>query len=55
VADKVIQSILRHANLSTTMNVYVKSVDSDSVKAMKALEDSVRLIVLSNPTQPQEG
>jgi len=45
VSDKVIQAILRHANLSTTMNVYVKTVDGDSVKAMKALENSVRLIV----------
>ena len=36
---------LRHSNLSVTMKVYVKSVDADSVKAMKALEDSVRRIV----------
>jgi integrase len=38
VPDKTIQAILRHANLSTTMNVYVKSVDEDSVKAMLSLE-----------------
>jgi hypothetical protein len=37
------------------MNIYVKQVPEDSVKAMKVLEDSVRLIVLSNPAQPQEG
>jgi integrase len=45
VPDKVIQAILRHSNLSTTMNVYVKSVEADSVKAMKALE---RVIVRLN-------
>jgi integrase len=49
VGGKTIQAILRHANLSTTMNIYVKSVDADSVKAMKALEKSVRLIVRRHP------
>jgi hypothetical protein len=38
VADKEIQSILRHGNLSTTMNIYVKSVSADSAAAMKMLE-----------------
>jgi integrase len=38
VSDKVIQAILRHANLNTTMNVYVKSVAEDSVKAMQLLD-----------------
>jgi len=38
VPDKTIQAILRHANLSTTMNVYVKAVDEDSVKAMQSLD-----------------
>jgi len=38
VQDKTIQAILRHSNLSTTMNVYVKSVDADAVTAMKTLE-----------------
>ncbi|HEX6505328.1 MAG TPA: tyrosine-type recombinase/integrase [Terriglobales bacterium] len=38
VPDKTIQAILRHANLSTTMNVYVKSVSEDSIKAMQALQ-----------------
>jgi integrase len=48
VGGKTIQAILRHANLSTTMNVYVKTVDADSVKAMKTLERSVRRIVRLN-------
>ena len=56
VSDKTIQAILRHANLSTTMNVYVKTVDADSVKAMKALEDAiVRLIVRRHPTRLRLG
>jgi integrase len=38
VSDKVIQAILRHSNLATTMNVYVRTVSEDSVNAMKALE-----------------
>jgi integrase len=50
VPDKRIQAILRHANLGTTMNIYVKNVDADSVRAMKALEKSVRRIVRCHPT-----
>ena len=38
VSDKVIQQILRHANVSTTMNIYVKTVSVDAANAMKALE-----------------
>jgi len=38
VSDKVIQQILRHANVTTTMNIYVKTVSSDATAAMKALE-----------------
>ena len=38
VADKTIQAILRHADLSTTMNSYVKSSSVDAVAAMKSLE-----------------
>jgi integrase len=38
VKDKAIQAILRHSNLSTTMNAYVKSVSQDSSAAMRALE-----------------
>ncbi len=38
VSDKVIQQILRHANVTTTMNIYVKTVSADATKAMKALE-----------------
>ncbi len=38
VPDKVIQSILRHAQISTTMNIYVKGVDADAVAAMAKLD-----------------
>jgi len=41
VSDKTIQAILRHANLQTTLNVYVKNVAADSVKAMEVLEASL--------------
>jgi integrase len=38
ISDKVIQQILRHANVTTTMNIYVKTVSSDAAAAMKTLE-----------------
>jgi integrase len=38
VSDKLIQQILRHANVTTTMNIYVKTVSVDAAKAMKTLE-----------------
>jgi integrase len=38
VSDKVIQQILRHANVTTTMNIYVKTVSVDAANAMKRLE-----------------
>jgi integrase len=40
VSDKVIQQILRHANVTTTMNIYVKTVSRDATNAMKSLESS---------------
>jgi integrase len=38
VPDKVIQRILRHANVTTTMNIYVKTVSAEAANAMKTLE-----------------
>jgi|SRR5215472_10479360 len=38
VSDKVIQQILRHANVSTTMNIYVKTISVDAANAMRILE-----------------
>ena len=37
-SDKVIQQILRHANVSTTMNIYAKIVSVGAANAMKTLE-----------------
>ncbi len=34
----MIQQILRHANVSTRMNIYVKTVSADATNAMKTLE-----------------
>ena len=39
VDDKTIQAILRHSNVSLTMNVYVKSVSESQVSAMDALSE----------------
>jgi hypothetical protein len=33
-----VQQILRHANVTTTMNIYVKMVSEDAAVAMKTLE-----------------
>jgi integrase len=41
VPDKTIQAILRHANVSVTMNSYVKTLDAQSIAAMAQLEKLV--------------
>jgi integrase len=46
VSDKVIQQILRHANVTTTMNIYVKMVSRDAEDAMKTLESKCAAVVL---------
>jgi len=38
VDDKVIQAILRHGDLSTTQNIYIKDVPADTISAMRRLE-----------------
>jgi integrase len=38
VSDTVIQQILRHANVTTTINIYAKMVTQDADEAMKKLE-----------------
>jgi integrase len=52
VSDKVIQQILRHANVTTTINIYVKMVTQDAEEAMKRLETKCSLVV---PQLPLEG
>ena len=41
IPDKTIQAILRHADLSTTMNKYVKSISAEAAAAMKSLENVI--------------
>jgi integrase len=41
VNDKTIQAILRHSNIATTQNIYIKSVSTDSAAAMKLLETAL--------------
>jgi integrase len=38
VPDKTTQAILRHSNLSTTMNTYDKTVAADALSGMRSLE-----------------
>ncbi len=38
VPVKAIQAILRHANISSTLNNYIKSVPADAVAAGRSLE-----------------
>jgi integrase len=42
VPDKVIQSILRHANVAVTQNSYIKTVDADAAAAMQIFEQSLK-------------
>jgi integrase len=56
VSDKVIQQILRHANVTTTINIYVKMVTQDAEEAMKKLETKCSLVVPQTvPQLPSEG
>ena len=41
VPDKVIQRILRHSNLSTTLSYYVESKPQDAQDAMTRLEKAI--------------
>ena len=46
VSDKVIQQILRHANVSTTMNIYVKTVSADAALNFRTPKQYTRLRLL---------
>src|SRR5450755_3308481 len=41
VSDKIIQRILRQANVAVTQNCYIKTLDSDAVEAMQQFERSL--------------
>ena len=48
VSPKVIQAILRHANVSTTATYYIKTAEADVQSAMTMLEDRI-----AEANQPQ--
>ena len=43
VQDKLIQAILRHANVSVTQRCYIKTADPDAVSAMQKLEHATNM------------
>ena len=43
VPDKEIQAILRHANISTTRDYYIKTRESSKQAAMKRLSEALKL------------
>jgi integrase len=47
VDDKTIQAILRHANVAITQAAYIKTLDSQSIAAMKQLETLVNAKMLA--------
>ena len=47
VDDKTIQRILRHANVGVTQNSYIKTLDSQSIAAMRQLETIVNVKLIS--------
>jgi integrase len=47
VPDKTIQAILRHANVQVTQNSYIKTLDAQSIAAMRQLEGLVDVKMLS--------
>lgn len=50
IADKTIQAILRHANVAVTQNSYIKTLDSQSIAAMRQLEALVDVKMLAGTT-----
>jgi integrase len=50
VSDKIIQRILRHANVAVTQNCYIKTADSDAVAAMRQFERSLEYAPTMHPS-----
>lgn len=48
VPEKVIQTILRHANVSTTVTYYVKTRDDQTTQATAKLEDAMLEVLTVN-------
>ena len=51
VVDKTIQRILRHANVAITQASYIKTLDSQSIAAMRQLESLVDINLLSGNSE----
>jgi integrase len=54
VDDKTIQLILRHANIATTQNVYIKGVSEDAREGMDKLEERISLSDSKRTVEPAE-
>ena len=50
VDDKTVQAIMRHSNISLTMNIYVKSVDERRVSAMDTLSEKLGICTVVAPS-----
>lgn len=55
VPDKTIQAILRHANVAVTQNSYIKTLDAQSIAAMRQLESLVDVKMLSANASSESG
>ncbi len=55
VPDKTIQNVLRHAQLSTTMNLYVKAREEDSRNSMVGALSTAVDVCADNVRQPDEA
>ena len=51
VDDSVIQRILRHSNVATTQNHYIKTASPDAIAAMRRFADAL----LCSTCAPDEG
>jgi integrase len=49
VSEKVIQGILRHAQVSTTMNLYVKGIPKEAAAAMELLQRTCSNLAVNQP------
>jgi hypothetical protein len=50
VADRIIQQLLRHKDIATTMNVYVKAVGADGREAVLKLDREFQAVKVSPGT-----
>jgi len=55
VPEKVIQQILRHANVSTTATYYIKTVPSQVTDAMEKLEQALPKSLSGNARNQRHG